>query len=172
MPSSRSKADYRELERAYVTGDYSYRELGAKFGVNYSSLAQKAKRDNWAARRDEHRRQVAAKTYEHMADETARQAVIIRELNISVARKAVETFGAALDEGKAAITAKDAVEFMKYLVAATSDPKEPDGPNTVINLAQFDGSFLRQLIDTARQRAEPGVLEVPARTGVSGPSSD
>lgn len=167
MPSARNRTDYAAIKQAYITGEESYRELGKRFGVNYSSLAQKAKRDGWAAMRNDFRRNVAIKEYENLADETARRAVAIREKTITVAESALDKFHEDLQAGKVHLSARDAVEMMKYLSAATQDPvkEQPaDGPSTVINIAQFEPGVLRELAEAARKQVgEPRLLE--ERTG-------
>lgn len=176
MPSARNKTDYAVIKQAYITGTDSYRELGKKFGINYSSLAQKAKRDGWPAMRSDFRRNVSIKEYEHLAEETARRAVTIREKTITVAESALDVFAADLEAGKVHLSPRDAVEFMKYLQAATQDPakEQPaDGPSTVINIAQFEPGLIRELAEAARRQVGgPRLLEGSAGGEPSGADPD
>lgn len=54
--------DWIQMKEEYVTGDSSYRFLGAKYGVATSTVADRASREGWARMRREHRDRSAQMT--------------------------------------------------------------------------------------------------------------
>ena len=45
------KVDWEKIERDYVQTKISYREIADKYGVNRTTVAKKAKQDNWVEKR-------------------------------------------------------------------------------------------------------------------------
>lgn len=39
--------DFEEIKKEYVSGSGSLRELAEKFGITYSSIANRSKKDGW-----------------------------------------------------------------------------------------------------------------------------
>ena len=50
-------ADWQKIKTEYITTDTSYRELSQKYGVHYTNIAKKAKKEDW-----QHLRQQQANT--------------------------------------------------------------------------------------------------------------
>lgn len=40
-------ADWQKIKTEYITTDTSYRELSQKYGVHYTNIAKKAKKEDW-----------------------------------------------------------------------------------------------------------------------------
>lgn len=75
------KHDYRALEREYVAGDMSVRELARRHGIANPSLVHvQAKRLGWYDKRDALRQRAGAKTIERLADAEARRAERVFEV--------------------------------------------------------------------------------------------
>lgn len=43
--------DFEEIKKEYVSGSGSLRELAEKFGITYSSIANRSKKDGWVMHR-------------------------------------------------------------------------------------------------------------------------
>ena len=66
-------ADWTSIKTEYVTNpDSTYRELSAKYGVHYTNIAKKAKKEDWKQQRQQHVKNVQKK---------AQQAVEKRQVN-------------------------------------------------------------------------------------------
>lgn len=75
------KHDYRTLEREYVAGDMSVRELARRHGIANPSLVHvQARRGDWYDKRDAYRQRAGAKTIERLADAEARRAERVFEV--------------------------------------------------------------------------------------------
>ena len=40
-------ADWQKIKTEYITTDTSYRELSQKYGVHYTNIAKRAKKEDW-----------------------------------------------------------------------------------------------------------------------------
>lgn len=55
-------ADWTKIKTEYITNpDTSYRELSTKYGVHYTNIAKKAKREDWQHQRQQHINSVQTK---------------------------------------------------------------------------------------------------------------
>lgn len=64
--------DWSRIRRDYIAGKGSYRDLAAKYGVPYRTLADRAKAENWVALRNQARAKSVSKTVEKVADANSR----------------------------------------------------------------------------------------------------
>ncbi len=75
--------DYAALEREFMTGDTSIRELVRRHGFRNASVVHvQTKARDWYVKREAFRRQTQAKTMERLTDVAARRAE--RELEVSL----------------------------------------------------------------------------------------
>jgi hypothetical protein len=75
------KYDYPALEREYIAGDMSIRELARRHGIFNASLVHvQARKGDWVTKRAEYRRRTQHNTPERLADSDARRAA--RELEV------------------------------------------------------------------------------------------
>lgn len=75
------KWDYKALEREYITGTMSIRELCRDHGIAHSStVIAKARNDGWAEKREQFRSRSTALTIEKTADREAQR--FARELEV------------------------------------------------------------------------------------------
>lgn len=81
-----TKHDYTVLEREYVTGDMSLRELARKHGIsNHSVVVAQSKAREWVRKREEYRTGASEKAVVYMADaEGARRAREARVLDNAI----------------------------------------------------------------------------------------
>lgn len=69
-----TKNDYSSLEREYVQGDMSLRELARAHGIaNHSVVTAQARRHDWVRKREEYRVRAANKALTLMADDEGRR---------------------------------------------------------------------------------------------------
>lgn len=54
-------ADWTKIKTEYITTDTSYRELSQKYGVHYTNIAKKAKKEDWQQQRQQHTNAVQTK---------------------------------------------------------------------------------------------------------------
>ena len=67
-------ADWQKIKTEYITTDTSYRKLAQKYGVRYSTICDRSKKENWIAKRDQHRDKTATKTINAISNKQADRA--------------------------------------------------------------------------------------------------
>ena len=87
-------ADWRKIKTEYITTDTSYRKLAQKHGVNQSTIAQRAKKENWV----EQRKQRASKTQAKIIDAIEGKKVARAERLQTVADKLLGKVDSYLDQ--------------------------------------------------------------------------
>lgn len=110
-------ADWQAIKTEYITTDTSYRELSQKFGVHYTNIAKRAKKENW----QQMRQQQANTTQTKMVQAVERKKV-------DRAAKILDVSDLLLQKVKERIEALDALDMgskeLRQLSAAVKDLKE------------------------------------------------
>jgi hypothetical protein len=113
----RLMADWQKIKTEYITTDTSYRELSQKYGVHYTNIAKKAKKEDW----QQLRQQQANTTQTKMIQAVERRKV-------DRAAKLLETSDLLLQKVRQRIEALDALEMgsqeFRHLSATIKDLKE------------------------------------------------
>ena len=86
--------DWNAMRTEYIQGGVSYRELAAKYGVPYRTLAARAKAENWVELRNQACIKAASKTVESVAKQNARVDDRINRL----ANRLIDKLEKAVDE--------------------------------------------------------------------------
>ena len=86
--------DWSKIRKEYIQGGVSYRELAAKYGVPYRTLAARAKAENWVELRNQASIKAASKTVESVAKQNARVDDRINRL----ANRLIDKLEKAVDE--------------------------------------------------------------------------
>jgi transposase-like protein len=89
--------DYQALEREYITGTMSLRELCRRHGVTaHSAVVVQARREGWAEKREKFRTRASAKYIELRADRAALREAEVRDHAIDAIDEAITRFRADL----------------------------------------------------------------------------
>ena len=89
--------DYQALEREYITGTMSLRELCRRHGVTaHSAVVVQARRGDWAEKRETYRSRASATFIQHHADRTAAREAEVRDHAIDAIDEAITKFRADL----------------------------------------------------------------------------
>lgn len=166
-----TKVDYKAIEQEYVTTGLSYRELGRRHGINFSTLAARARAENWRDKRLAYEQTVSRKTYEKIADKVATEEAKIRDENILTLRLGIRKFAQDVAANKVSISASDATKMIETLARLVSEPDQvnPDDSITVVPVGRPDADLLRRIVEASRGRLDrPGLLEDPAGPGAEG----
>ena len=156
--------NWDELRALYVVHGKSHREIAKLAGCSNSSISSRAKRDDWEGQRLAYQSSVAQRGYEMAAITKANEGVQIVDESVVVARAYLRVFAQSIRDGTVKTNARDALEFMKFLVEQAgpkgdsqhSDPKVIDGSASPVEGRE---DLLRRLLDIARTRvAAPGGL--------------
>jgi hypothetical protein len=185
------KHDYPALEREYIAGDMSIRELARRHGIFNASLVHvQARKGDWVTKRAEYRRRAQHKTMERLADGDARRAA--RELEVRdhaievidqaltrlsedmTATHVVERDGRQTVEPLVRVTPKDVALLLDRFTVLFNRPAATSSHHLDINIdagteIAIDLDALRQLGEIARERSR-GARPQPVFDGLaSGP---
>ncbi len=82
--------DWSRIRKDYIAGRGSYRELSAKYGVPYRTLADRAKVEKWVELRNQSRAKAASKTVEAVANANGRVQTRMQDAAEALMGKVVE----------------------------------------------------------------------------------
>ena len=86
--------DWNAIRKEYIQGGVSYRELAAKYGVPFRTLADRARAEKWVELREQARNKAVTKTVETVAKQNARVDDRINRL----ANRLIDKLEKAVDE--------------------------------------------------------------------------
>jgi len=154
-----TKIDYPAIEKAYVTGEESLRELARRHDASWSSLAAKSRRDNWTDKRAAFRDSVVRRSYERTADKFASEQGEIRNESVMVMRATLRRYAEQLRDKEVSVNTKDAVAAVQALQLLLGEPTARS-ENKVIEFSTggLAPDDLRRLVEFARTRIVEGRL--------------
>lgn len=154
-----TKIDYAAIEKEYVTGEESLRELARRHDVAWSSLAAKARRAEWNDKRLAFRDSVNRRSYERTADRFAAEQAEIRNESVMVMRATLRRYAEQLRDKEVTVNTKDAVAAVGALQLLLGEPTARS-ENKVIEFSTggLAPEDLRRLVEFARARIVEGSL--------------
>ena len=90
-------ADWQRIKTEYITTDTSYRELSQKYGVHYTNIAKRAKKEDWQQLRQQQTHTTQTKMIEAvecMKVERATKLLGVSDLLLQKVRERVEALDA------------------------------------------------------------------------------
>ena len=117
-------ADWNKIKTEYITTDTSYRKLAQKYGVNATTIAKKAGKEDWVAQRNQQASKTLSKT---LAVDSKRKADRMARIQ--------DATDLLLDKIEQAITELNiqlAKETHKERVVEYNNPDRPDKPTKEI----------------------------------------
>ena len=110
-------ADWQAIKTEYITTDTSYRELSQKYGVHYTNIAKRAKKEDWQQLRQQQTNTTQTKMIE-----------AVERRKVDRATKLMEVSDLLLQKVKERVEALDAIEMgsqeFRHLSATIKDLKE------------------------------------------------
>lgn len=114
--------DYRALEREYVTGDMSLRELCRRHGVTaHSGVVAQAKKNDWVGKRDAYRSQKTKRAISRLAEGAADREAEVRDAAIEAIDEAITRFRADLRATKRVVLADGSITEEPVLLIGPRD---------------------------------------------------
>lgn len=172
MPTA--KADYELLEREFVTGedDITYRELGRRYGVSFSAIAEQGRKREWEHKRAAYRDALNRRTTEGMIDRMASERVEIKSEAIKVLRASLRIYSQQLVSGQIQFQPKDAALIAKELMSLLGETTERT-EHTVLGInvdanSPIDPLLLQRLGELARARLATRDVAEPPRALLEG----
>lgn len=120
--------DFEEIKKEYVSGSGSLRELAEKFGITYSSIANRSKKDGWVKLRNRVRSKRDAKTVDRISSEQAKTRLKIYR----AADRALDRVTEVIEDRDTPLNAKE----LRSLAGALKDLKEVQDVKSVKDLEE------------------------------------
>lgn len=155
---SNRRHDYDQLEREYVSGDMSLRELGRTHGISHSLIMTQSQKRKWAEKRDKFREDRQEKAVTFMADQQAYR--ISREEEVR--GKAVDLIEQAIDKLSEDMRA---THLVRRDGEVTEEPVYRLRPNDLVPLLDR----LQVMFGKPNNITEERGLNVTVDTGPAGP---
>lgn len=146
--------DWNTVRQEYVTDDSSsYRKLAKKYGVPYSTLSERAKRENWTGQRNQFRDRSRTKSLDALVRCQARRAERLQGVADKLLDKIERTVDAAdaeelLSDSKILKNVTDALRGIKEIQMIRSEADEREQEARIASLERqvngdADGGGLR-----------------------------
>lgn len=146
--------DYDLLEKEYVTGTMSVRQLCRDHDIkSWSSVAKAARERGWYEKREAYRSKKSDKMIERMAEDQAELAVEIRGEMLTVVRAALYKFAEDLKRPDYMISASELVKVIQQGMLLIGEPTSRTEEKKLDVRATFDGldpAVLGELLAAAR----------------------
>jgi hypothetical protein len=153
-------ADWQKIKTEYITTDTSYRELSQKYGVHYTNIAKKAKKEDW----QQLRQQQANTTQTKMIQAVERRKV-------DRAAKLLETSDLLLQKVRQRIEALDALEMgsqeFRHLSATIKDLKEIQMIRSEADMAEQEARIRNLQKQAEKEDKEKPSITITLEGGLS-----
>ena len=93
-------ADWQKIKTEYITTDTSYRKLAQKYGVTYTNIGIRSRKEGWPELREQHNAKTITKTMNAIASNQANRAARLQ----TVADKLLAKVEQLVDEGEELLT--------------------------------------------------------------------
>ena len=112
--------DWKTIKTEYITDESSsYRKLAKKYGVSYSAIGDKARKEGWAEEREQYQTKTISKTLKAISDGQAKRASRLQ----TVADKLLDKIEKAVDDFDMAALFTDK-QALKQITGALKDIKD------------------------------------------------
>ena len=86
-------ADWTKIKTEYLTTDTSYRRLAQKYGVNATTIAKKASKEDWVSQRQQQASRTLSKTLSAVSSRNAQRAAQLVEVADTLLEKVLDMIG-------------------------------------------------------------------------------
>lgn len=145
-------ADWNKIKTEYLTSDTSYRKLAQKYGVNATTIAKKASKEDWVSQRQQQANRTLLKTLTAVSNRQVNRAARLQE----VADKLLNKIEAAVDDYNMEVLLVDR-QSLRQITGALKDIK--------------DIQMIRSEADLIEQEARIAKLRKEAEREDSGPNN-
>ena len=117
-------ADWQKIKTEYITTDTSYRKLAQKYGVNSTTIAKRAGKEDWVSQRNQQASKTLSKT---LAADSKRKADRMARI-----QDATDLLLDKIEQAISELNIQLAKETHKERVVEYNNPERPDKPTKEI----------------------------------------
>ena len=153
-------ADWNKIKTEYLTSDTSYRKLAQKYGVNATTIAKKASKEDWVSQRQQLANRTLSKTLTAVSNRQVNRAARLQE----VADKLLNKIEAAVDDYNMAVLLVDR-QSLRQITGALKDIKDIQMIRSEADLREQEARIAKLLKEAEREDSGPNKVVIQIEGG-------
>ena len=153
-------ADWNKIKTEYLTSDTSYRKLAQKYGVNATTIAKKASKEDWVSQRQQQANRTLSKTLTAVSNRHVNRAARLQK----VADKLLNKIEAAVDDYNMAVLLVDR-QSLRQITGALKDIKDIQMIRSEADLREQEARIAKLLKEAEREDSGPNKVVIQIEGG-------
>ena len=153
-------ADWNKIKTEYLTSDTSYRKLAQKYGVNATTIAKKASKEDWVSQRQQQANRTLSKTLTALSNRQVNRAARLQE----VADKLLKKIEAAVDDYNMEVLLVDR-QSLRQITGALKDIKDIQMIRSEADLREQEARITKLLKEAEREDSGPNKVVIQIEGG-------
>lgn len=153
-------ADWNKIKTEYLTSDTSYRKLAQKYGVNATTIAKKASKEDWVSQRQQQANRTLSKTLTAVSNRQVNRAARLQK----VADKLLNKIEAAVDDYNMAVLLVDR-QSLRQITGALKDIKDIQMIRSEADLREQEARIAKLLKEAEREDSGPNKVVIQIEGG-------
>ena len=153
-------ADWNKIKTEYLTSDTSYRKLAQKYGVNATTIAKKASKEDWVSQRQQQANRTLSKTLTAVSNRQVNRAARLQE----VADKLLKKVEAAVDDYNMEVLLVDR-QSLRQITGALKDIKDIQMIRSESDLREQEARIAKLLKEAEREDSGPNKVVIQIEGG-------
>ena len=153
-------ADWNKIKTEYLTSDTSYRKLAQKYGVNATTIAKKASKEDWVSQRQQLANRTLSKTLTAVSNRQVNRAARLQK----VADKLLNKIEAAVDDYNMEVLLVDR-QSLRQITGALKDIKDIQMIRSEADLREQEARIAKLLKEAEREDSGPNKVVIQMEGG-------
>ena len=153
-------ADWNKIKTEYLTSDTSYRKLAQKYGVNATTIAKKASKEDWVSHRQQLANRTLSKTLTAVSNRQVNRAARLQK----VADKLLNKIEAAVDDYNMEVLLVDR-QSLRQITGALKDIKDIQMIRSEADLREQEARIAKLLKEAEREDSGPNKVVIQIEGG-------
>ena len=153
-------ADWNKIKTEYLTSDTSYRKLAQKYGVNATTIAKKASKEDWVSKRQQQANRTLSRTLTAVSNRQVNRAARLQK----VADKLLNKIEAAVDDYNMAVLLVDR-QSLRQITGALKDIKDIQMIRSEADLREQEARIAKLLKEAEREDSGPNKVVIQIEGG-------
>ena len=153
-------ADWNKIKTEYLTSDTSYRKLAQKYGVNATTIAKKASKEDWVSQRQQQANRTLSKTLPAVSNRQVNRAARLQK----VADKLLNKIEAAVDDYNMEVLLVDR-QSLRQITGALKDIKDIQMIRSKADLREQEARIAKLLKEAERENSGPNKVVIQIEGG-------
>lgn len=153
-------ADWNKIKTEYLTSDTSYRKLAQKYGVNATTIAKKASKEDWVSQRQQQANRTLSRTLTAVSNRQVNRAARLQK----VADKLLNKIEAAVDDYNMEVLLVDR-QSLRQITGALKDIKDIQMIRSKADLREQEARIAKLLKEAEREDSGPNKVVIQIEGG-------